>query len=1186
MRFRNLVFILFAGLSAPFYLAAQEIDCANAADDDGDGFIDCADSDCELAAACEDSFISSGADCVVNPPPSTGFNMADNPAVSGQNTVDTQSKTAIGDVDGDGVPDVVATSKWNQTIRVVATTDDQADGSDAGDIKADFKTPGAKIFPNGNYFFEQEVGIADIDKDGLGEMWSIISKRQNANSTPQEFYLVGFTYDLGPPKPSLEPLFDAVLLQDAIGDSERPGIFGIADFDGDMLVEIYLKDKIYAAESGELLADGAAGDWDKVVNSAPVAVDILPGGNLELVSGSLIYTVPNLNRGSTATLTVAQDMNALAGDDFFPKLVNDLIEYGEDNFSSTSVADFDDDGDLDVFISGALNDPNGKTAVFYWDISAGTVQTHLPIDPMDPNGWPWGAGRVNMGDIDGDGLLEAVYVAGNQMYALELVGGVLTQKWNITINDSRSGVIAVTVYDFQNDGVPEIVYRDAQNIAIIDGPTGLTTLWSYSCKSHTWTEGPIVADMNGDGDTDIVVPCFRNDATFSINAPIQQQALGELRVFFSDENDWLPTRKVWNQGPYFVSNINDDLTVPFPQLAMTQVFGTVPCSNGVPGPNTPLNVFLNQVPNLGPDGCPVYPAADIDFVQSPDTTATGTPGSNSFILITPPTCPDEDFSIAFRFINSGDVAITDDMPFTMYNGDPTMMGSTKLGTDIIQLVDFKPQDTVVKAGFSVAGTGGPFQLFVVLNDDGTTPIPITLPTTNLQECEFANNIASEFVNPLPFGIFAEKLADNNKCQDTIPDNGAAQAFGILAGDTVQAGNTFYWFQGTTVGNLVDADFVGAVQTGLGTGPYAVITVNDALGCTSDTALVTIDSTGVSPPQPVITQDAPLTNCGTPDGQLSATVGGVTTGFNFEWFEGGIAGPLVAVGPVASGLDAIGYALFVTDQGSGCQNLATETVPSAVVIPIVTTNLVSNVTSCNDPNGGAVSANVGGDITSYNFEWSNGASVKSTPDFIGSTYSGIPAGQYTVEAVDKITDCRSFPQTEIVGDVTEFPAISIIRDADQTSCNTNTPNGQLTASASTAGGEPPLGYTFQWFEGINTLPANEIFTTSGASNETASQLKAVSYTVLVTNNSSGCQLFKDTTVLEMLANPVLDPPTSTPFTSCATPDGSVSATVSGGTAGYAFYWFDGIVGPIPPPPTFWAIPTLTWTPATTPWSRLT
>jgi len=441
----------------------------------------------------------------------------------------------------------------------------------------------------------------------------------------------------GPPKPSLEPLFDAVLLQDAIGDSERPGIFGIADFDGDMMVEIYLKDQIFAAESGELLAVGMAGDWDMVVNSAPVAVDILPGGNLELLSGNLIYNVPNLTRGSTATLTVAQDMNSLAGDDFFPKLVNDLVEYGEDNFSSTSVADFDDDGDLDVFISGALNSETGKTAVFYWDVSAGTVQTHLPIDPSDPNGWPWGAGRVNMGDIDGDGILEAVYVAGNQMYALELVGGVLTQKWNITINDSRSGVIAVTVYDFQNDGIPEIVYRDAQNIAIIDGPTGDSTIWSYSCKSHTWTEGPIIADMNGDGDTDIVVPCFRNDATFDINDPIQQQALGELRVFFSDQNDWLPTRKVWNQGPYYVSNINDDLTVPFPQLAQTQVFGTVPCSNGVPGPNTPLNVFLNQVPNIGPDGCPVYPAADIDFVQSPDTTQTGTPGTNSFILITPPT---------------------------------------------------------------------------------------------------------------------------------------------------------------------------------------------------------------------------------------------------------------------------------------------------------------------------------------------------------------------------------------------------------------------------------------------------------------------------------------------------------------------------------------------------------------------
>lgn len=168
----------------------------------------------------------------------------------------------------------------------------------------------------------------------------------------------------------------------------RPGTFGIADMDGDGKAEIYLRDRIFAAETGALLAsEGGKGmtgtgtdNWDVDVTSAPVAVDIRSAGAdgfvMELVSGSKIYKVPSLtnrNPGAPGSLILWRDMNSItfdingdgAPDQYFIKLMNDPDEYGVDTHSSTSVADIDKDGFVDVVVTGALNSSTGRITVFY-----------------------------------------------------------------------------------------------------------------------------------------------------------------------------------------------------------------------------------------------------------------------------------------------------------------------------------------------------------------------------------------------------------------------------------------------------------------------------------------------------------------------------------------------------------------------------------------------------------------------------------------------------------------------------------------------------------------------------------------------------------------------------------------------------------------------------------------------------
>ncbi|MEO5601052.1 MAG: VCBS repeat-containing protein, partial [Cyclobacteriaceae bacterium] len=597
--------------------------CFDNIDNDADGKVDKADSNCATYYGLV--FVGADSDCSIVPPgANTPFDLVNAPITSAQNTADTQSKVSVGDVDGDGIPDAVITSKWNSEIRVVATASGQADGTAAGQVKSDFKTTGAgaAIFSGTggcdpkNLLFEHENLIADIDKDGKAELFGVVSNRAgNPSSPPTCFFLVGLRYAPA----SLVPLYNAVNL-----GSNRPGTFGIADMDGDGKAEIYLRDRIYAAETGKLLAT-ANGNWDLDVTSGPVAVNINGDNKMELVCGTKIYSIPSLtnrNPATPAALTLVADMNAITTNDAYVKLAIDPVEYGTDTHSMCSVADIDRDGNMDVVISGALNAVNGPTAVFYWNVAKGTVSYYIATDPAYANGWPWGTGRVNLGDANGDGRTDLSFIAGARLHCLTTdAAGNLVSLWAgpRIINDSRSGVLTLSIYDFNNDGDPEMVYRDSQELAVIDGATGTIKIWSAVCQSHTYTEGPVIADVNGDGGTDICVPCNTNNS-FNINAGIQQQALGQFRLYYSSGNEWLPTRKVWNQPGYFVVNINDDLTLPFPQLDQNLIFGTADCLNGLPGPQMPMNVFLNQVPYLSAGGCPVYPAPDLAyFGDNPDS---------------------------------------------------------------------------------------------------------------------------------------------------------------------------------------------------------------------------------------------------------------------------------------------------------------------------------------------------------------------------------------------------------------------------------------------------------------------------------------------------------------------------------------------------------------------------------------
>ncbi|MDH5381728.1 MAG: VCBS repeat-containing protein, partial [Cyclobacteriaceae bacterium] len=1085
-------------------------------------------------------FVGPASDCALTPDFSDAFNIAP-PIVSGQNTTDTQSKLSIGDIDCDGIPDVIFVSKWAQAIKVMATTDNQPlDGADEGDIKSEYNTPGKKIFPTGKgfdsqWYFEMEIAIGNIDgacdlsnpEANPAEIFAFASNRKNADDIPSNFALTGFNYSGA----TLEPIpgwCDQVPL---LGN-QRPGEMGLADFDGDGLVEIFFKNVIYSAETGCLLAQGPALDWDTEVTSAPVAVDLIPGGNMELVSGNIVYSVPDLSAAraacdpctqsyAPASLSVTADMNSLGQGQWYPKEIYDPNEYGYDNFSSTSVADVNNDGYLDVVLSGALDSKNGETAVFYWDVQNSIVSYYLPKDPTDPTGlgWEWGTSRPNLGEIDGDGKLEITFIAGNQLYALEEVNGVLVEKWLRTINDSRSGIVATTVYDFNNDGNPEIVYRDSQQLTIIDGATGQETLWATTCQSHTMTEGPVIADVNGDGQTDLCVACNRNNS-FDINAGLQQQALGEMRCFFSESNSWLPTRQVWNQTGYFITNVTDDLTIPTEQVGMNTVLSDGSCPNGLPGPQKPFNTFMNQVPYLNADGCPVFPGPDLAFFGAdPMDPALDPTDPNYFpaIELIPPTCGDFGLTVLFNIINDGDLPITDNIDVSFWEGDPTTDTNAKLlSTDILGIVALGVGDTIRTASKKFTGPGYEFPLYIVLNDNGSTAPIIDLTAKLTQECSIDNNVLGVMVTPEPYEILAQ-MTNNFTCDPFAPTNGqiTSQVFKNGIQITTFTDYKFEWFSGANYETLLPGA-TGPTISGLPAGDYSLKVTNTVAGCVSspDFPMTILDDS----PQPDVTlvKNSDQTNCTPANGELELVFGGTDIGYTFKWYDQNLT-LLPNTAKILTGL--VGGTYTVEVILDGCVYSPSETVTDLSLNPEASA-VATGVSSCIDPNTGTVTATAlesgvaAADQTNFTFDWhyssdgvANVGSILPPANGTGATRTALPIGFYAVYVTNNTTSCQSLPAFVEVTDDTTFPDVAIYEIQPQTSCDPTAPNGILGAQILDAFGNPIADistFTFEWFEGDNTLPANLHTITSGTKGEIAENIKGggIPYTVKVTN-PNGC-----------------------------------------------------------------------------------
>lgn len=152
-------------------------------------------------------------------------------------------------------------------------------------------------------------------------------------------------------------------------------------------------------------------------------------------------------------------------------------------------------------------------------ISPGTarVQTLDGSIVFGPIAIPGGGsgGPPTVADFDGDGRPELATAGATQYVVFDLdcgdapiaecaSGRTDGIAWTQPSQDESSNVTGSSVFDFEGDGRAEAVYGDECFVRVYDGESGAVIFSQYR-SSCTWYENPVVADVDGDFNAEIVI---------------------------------------------------------------------------------------------------------------------------------------------------------------------------------------------------------------------------------------------------------------------------------------------------------------------------------------------------------------------------------------------------------------------------------------------------------------------------------------------------------------------------------------------------------------------------------------------------------------------------------------------------------------------------------------------------------
>ena len=1171
-----------------------ERECNNGVDDDGDGFFDYYDGDCVDHPDNPNTYIVKKPDCEAYP---VGNIFDVNEAWrSADNTANNRGVPIVADIDNDNTPEVITFDE--NTIRIL-------NGED-GSVEASYKYPN-----DGSGDAIESLAVADVDNDGYGEIFHI---NENGWVRAMDYDPVnGITQKWKKKQSKTFLRFPA-----------------LADFNQDGKVELYYGNEIRDAVTGDLLVTGShstttyanGNNWKTELNGLPVAVDILPASEcvtcngLELVLGHVIYAV-NLTGG---TLTEVKTMDDAAvtktgyTGDYQVK-----TSFSDQSPNTTAVVDYNQDGFLDVIMSGAVDRHDGPAAVFFWDVRNQTSKAFLVTRPAntipatfrglykdassnncddgDDCHWIRGLGSLNVANIDSDSDLECTFMSGSSLYAIDVnMQPEWTQNFFVDPSDpdygtpvngnhvnfweSTSGITGTAVFDFDGDGASEVIYRDQVDLYVVDGESGRVLNSQYAnltkCSSNTAYEYPIIADVDGDGETEIIVTCSNIDNKKYEGPNTNGSTPGHVRVYkASPDMFWVPSRQIWNQFTYFNVNINDNLTVPRFQQPHHLNFSQI-CINPTSPNRFSLNKFLNQSPRITFCGDLAFPAARLDF---PDDAVT----------ITPPICPEDTFQVKLSFKNTGNYAVLQPVPFAFYAADPTQkylnsVPNPWLDTVYVDVPGGVQPGQQVDTIVTVHGARGEFTLFVSMNDigpfdkDTKNPLanedfyPLTDLNGTVRECDATPTVVSESVKAVPFLIQATAY-DNRRCSDVIGINNGqirvvdedGKPFTPLSNYTLSLINIRTADTVDVSGSRADLDS-GTFIMGLDSGTYAlsVSYTNDAYSCGSVTDTLRINRVEGWPgnEQLKITKIKDVSSCkpGTADGaaQVQVYLGDSLmdiSDYEVVWRDEQNGEEIL--GDSVVNLKPVTYDITVTNITTGC-SLGDSSLVMDLPLPQLGDPVVSPVTNCRTPDGSVTAVMQAGDIADYEFYLIEEFDAQDTLESTTGVFTNLREGLYELKAYDPNNDCGLYSDGKAVEIINAavLPDLTLTQVSPQTACDSTKANGHLRVAPGTSG-----DYTYTWFKGTVTTGSTAIEV--GNPSDTPGDATGLYtynnprqlFTVVVEDNNTGCTTSDTISLKEQIAYPVPQA-TATARTYCATLNGTISANVGGNTADYTFDLYQG------------------------------